>query len=106
MKKPNNEIVTKDFLSDELEKFAAMVKRGFDDVMKRFDDMVTKKEFYEFKDKTETSLYDLKTDMVDVKGKLMKVEDRLDSIEDILQPTINQVNDHEERITKLEFGAA
>lgn len=107
------EFVTKEYLSAELGSFAAMVKRGFDDVIERIDTIFERKEFLEFKQATELSLYELKSDMGDVKGRLTsvenrldRVEDRLSGIEDILGPTISRVDDHEDRISGLEMGAA
>lgn len=112
--KPRSQLATKsdvrEIVTEIIDNFAVMVKRGFDDIHER---MVTKEEFNEFraqmnafKDSTEPALCSLQTDMLDVKSRLTKVETRLTGVEDglISLTTAAHSNwqDHERRIITLE----
>jgi len=116
------EIVTKN-----IDNFAAIMKRSFDDVYQSFDDVyqrfdgiegqltkvLTKAEFDPFKKETERSFYYLQTDVTDLKSKMTKVESRLErvegglgSIEGVLKPIAIQLSNHENRIIQLEGNVA
>jgi len=100
----------REIVTEIIDNFAIMVKRGFDDINER---MVTKEEFnefkaemYDFKANTEPAIYALQTDMLDVKSRLTKVETEIINVRcDVTSLTAavrSNWQDHEHRITRLE----
>ena len=87
-------------VSRELGKFAIMVKKGFDDMHERLDNMVG--EFNEFKGETEQNFYGLKSDVMCLKSSMVKVEHRLDRVETKLDMFGSMWSNHEDRIIQLE----
>ncbi len=116
--KPHSDLATKgdvrEIVTEIIDNFAVMVKRGFDDIHER---MVTKEEFnefraemYNFKANIEPAVYTLQTDMLDVKSRLTKVETGLKDVRcDVASLTTavrSNWQDHEHRITTLEERVA
>ncbi|OHA39929.1 MAG: hypothetical protein A3G59_01435 [Candidatus Taylorbacteria bacterium RIFCSPLOWO2_12_FULL_47_20] len=123
MKKSKSESpkATLESVAKSVDDLAIVTKNGFDRVER---EMVTKKEFYGFKDDMtgfKDEMSDFKSEMHDFKsetnallfnidGKLRTVDQRLDSIEKTLGPLVqisaamqNELREHNERITKIEY---
>ena|SRR3989344_943754 len=116
MKKSKSESpkATLESVAKSVDDLAIVTKNGFDRVER---EMVTKKEFYGFKDdmtgfKDEMSDFKSETNalLFNIDGKLRTVDQRLDSIEKTLGPLVqisaamqNELREHNERITKIEY---
>ena len=72
-----SEVVDK-IVDERIERFAMVVERSFRQIEAQ---MVTKDEFYPFKEATEQSFYYLQTDVTDLKTRMGRVENRLDKVE-------------------------
>lgn len=86
-------------VDEKLEHFATMVKRSFDHIEAQ---MVTKDEFYPFKEATEQSFYYLQTDVTDLKMRMGCVENRLDKVEIRLDCIDIRLNEMDVRFNEMD----
>ncbi len=98
--------VVERIVDEKINEFAGIVKRSFEHIE---DQMVTKDEFYPFKESTERSFYYLQTDVDDLKTRMGRVENRLDKVESKIDSLevkmdvmVDMYNDHDVRIVNLE----
>ena len=90
-----SEIVTKSYLDQKFDKFAAMIQRGFDSMEKRFDKLEARVA------KLEELYSDMHDDILAIKKRLDQIELHLDKL--VYQREFTRL---EERVTELEKEAA
>ncbi len=104
--KPKNKITMEDLMVEirkidartdfKIDSLAAMIQKGFQEQGVKLD------ELFEFRDKTEQSLFEVKSDIKTIYGKLDSIDGTLAKINPMLDGLKYSDRDLEKRVTRIE----
>lgn len=87
-------------LAKDIENLAGMVQRGFKEQSGKLDEF--KKEMYEFRDKTDASIFKIENNITSIFGRLDSIDNNLSEINPFLKLLKYNDRDLEKRVTKIE----